>query len=347
VRLPPVTIVLSSYNGEKFIAEQIASIQQQTHPSWKLLVRDDGSSDHTIDIVQALAEVDDRIVLLRDDRGNLGPAASFGVLLEHALNAGAGYVALADQDDVWSPTKIARGLESMLRHEGQIGESKPILVHTDLTVVREDLRLVHRSFLAYQGLRNLADSPLGTLLIQNFVTGCTTLINRRLLQVAVPLPSVIMHDWWLALCAAALGEIHYLPEPTVLYRQHGRNALGSVGQRKALWHSLRNPVASWLEGDVVLQQAIEQARELTKRVEREELGNPAAPRSLRVLRDFCRAFSEGDGLTRLRVLSRYNIRPRTFLPYPVRFYARVLLWSRASHSPAGRASAASSRRAQD
>jgi hypothetical protein len=347
VRLPPVTIVLSSYNGEKFIAEQIASIQQQTHPDWKLLVRDDGSCDQTVPIVQALARVDDRITLLRDDRGNLGPAASFGVLLEYALNTNAGYVALADQDDVWAPTKIARGLETMLRYERQTDEPKPILVHTDLTVVREDLSLVHRSFLAYQGLRNMADSPLGTLLIQNFVTGCTTLINRRLLQVAVPLPSVIMHDWWLALCAAALGQIHYLPEPTVLYRQHGRNALGSVGQRKALWHSVRNPIASWLQGGVVLERAIDQARELTKRVEREEAGNSAASRSLRVLRDFCRAFSEGDALTRLRVLSRYKIRPRTFLPYPVRFYARVLLWSRASQVPAGRASVGSSRRAQD
>ncbi|HJR16888.1 MAG TPA: glycosyltransferase family 2 protein [Gemmatimonadales bacterium] len=340
--LPPVTIVLSSYNGEKFIAEQIASIRQQTHPDWKLLVRDDGSSDHTRDIVQALIEVDDRIMLLRDHRGNLGPAASFGVLLEYALNHGAGYVALADQDDVWSPTKIARELEVMLRQEDRSGESEPILVHTDLTVVREDLRLIHQSFLAYQGLRHLADSPLGTLLIQNFVTGCTTLINRPLLQLAVPLPSVIMHDWWLALCAAALGEICYLPEATVLYRQHRMNALGSPGQRKALWRSLRKPVDAWLQAGVVLEQALEQARELTKRVEREGPGSAAAFASLSVLRDFCRAFSEGDGLTRLRVLSRHNIRPRTFLPYPVRFYARVLLWSRTSYSPAGRASAGGS-----
>ena len=342
MKLPAVTIVLSSYNGEKFIAEQIASIRQQTHTVWKLLVRDDGSSDRTTDILQAFAEADDRIILLTDQRGNLGPAASFGVLLESALNNGASYVALADQDDVWSPTKIARELELMLREEDQSGESKAILVHTDLTVVSEDLQLIHRSFLAHQGLRHMANSPLGTLLIQNFVTGCTTLINRPLLQLAVPLPKVIMHDWWLALCAAALGKICYLPEPMVLYRQHRTNALGSVGRRKALWHSLRKPVDSWLQAGVVLEQALEQARELTERVERDERGGSSALGSLRVLRDFYRAFTEGNGLTRLRVLSRYNIRPRTFLPYPVRFYARVLLWSRAPHSPAGRASAGGS-----
>jgi glycosyltransferase involved in cell wall biosynthesis len=342
VNLPAVTIVLSSYNGERFIAEQIDSIRQQTHTAWKLLVRDDGSSDRTTDIVQAFTQLDDRITLLPDHRGNLGPAASFGVLLEYALNNGAGYVALADQDDVWSPTKLARELELMLREEDQSGESSAILVHTDLTVVGEDLRLVHYSFLAYQGLRHLADSPLGTLLIQNFVTGCTALINRPLLQVAVPLPKVIMHDWWLALCAAALGKICYLPEPMVLYRQHGGNAIGSAGRRKALWRSLRKPVDSWLQAGVVLEQALEQARELTRRVERDGRGSSAAIDSLRALREFCRAFTEGDGLTRLRVISRYNIRPRSFLPYPVRFYARVLLWSGATHSPAGRASAGGS-----
>jgi hypothetical protein len=92
----------------------------------------------------------------------------------------------------------------------------------------------------------------------------------------------------------------------------------------------------------VLEKALEQARELAKRVERDGRRSSAAFESLRVLRDFYRAFTEEDGLTRLRVISRYNIRPRTFLPYPVRFYARVLLWSRATHSPAGRASAGGS-----
>jgi len=333
--LPPVTIVLSSYNGERFIADQITSIQRQIHPDWKLVVRDDGSSDHTLEIVEGLAEVDHRIVLIRDRLGNLGPQASFGVLLEYALSAGAVYVALADQDDVWMPAKISRELELMLRREAQVGEATPILIHTDLAVVAEDLQLVHRSYLAYEGLRHLDESPLNTLLIQNFVTGCTTLFNRALLKAAVPIPSVIMHDWWLALCAAALGEVRWVAEPLVLYRQHARNAMGAVGQRRALWHSLRNPVASWLRADVLLDQVVDQARELAQRIEQEERGSLAAAHSLRVLRDFCGAFNEGDGLARLRVLSRHRIRPRTFLPYPVRFYARVLLWTRATHSPKG------------
>jgi rhamnosyltransferase len=327
VRLPSVTIVLSSYNGEKFIAEQIASIQQQTHTDWKLLVRDDGSSDHTRNIVQAMAAVDGRVSLLPDGRGTLGPVASFGVLLEHALATGSGYIALSDQDDVWSPTKIARQLELMVRHEREVGASRPALVHTDLSVVDEDLRPIHSSFLAYQGLRPLPRRPLGPLLIQNFVTGCATLLNRALLAVAVPVPAAIMHDWWLALCSAALGDILHLDEATVLYRQHGANTLGSPGRKRALWRSLRNPVASWLQADLLLDRATGQARELIARLERERARNPAASHSLAVLREFCEAFSGGSGLKRLRVLARHRIRPRTFLPYPVRFYAGVLLWS--------------------
>ena len=94
-----------------------------------------------------------------------------------------------------------------------------------------------------------------------------------------------------------------------------------------MWRSLRNPIASWLQADLLLAQATSQGRELMTRIEREKATHPAASHSLTVLRDFCEAFRAGGGLERLRVLARHRIRPRTFLPYPVRFYAGVLLWS--------------------
>jgi rhamnosyltransferase len=341
VNLPPVTIALSSYNGERFIAEQIASIRQQTHRGWQLLVRDDGSSDGTVRMVETHAAGDPRITLLRDDAGNLGPAASFGVLLDRALLDGAEYVALADQDDVWSPTKIEDELRLMLDREQTAGKARPILVHTDLKVVRDDLSVVHDSFLGYQGLRHL-DAPLGTLLVQNFVTGSTLLLNRALLEVAMPIPRVIMHDWWLALCAASVGEIAFVDRATVLYRQHGSNTLGSVGLKRAVWRSLRNPFVAWLEADGVLNQALDQARELSRRLERERARHPQASQSLAMVGEFCRAFTLGSGLSRLRVVARHGIRPRTFLPYPVRYYARVLLWQRRP-SRAGRPAAADPR----
>src|SRR4051812_43971014 len=149
---PELLIVLSSFNGYKFITDQINSIRRQTYSDWALLVRDDGSSDNTVALVESLARQDTRIALLRDSKGNLGPAASFGMLLSHALQSGVRYVALADQDDVWLPTKLAHEMELLRDQEATVGSATPLLVHTDLAVVREDLSLLHRSFLEFQGI---------------------------------------------------------------------------------------------------------------------------------------------------------------------------------------------------
>lgn len=319
-----LVILLSSFNGGKFIAEQIGSIRRQSYPNWRLIVRDDGSSDDTIAVVESLAAQDDRISLLRDIKANLGPAASFGVLLAHARELGARYVALADQDDVWLATKLSRELQLLQNQEAVAGTATPLLVHSDLAVVREDLTLLHRSFFDFQGLRHQSDFPLGTLLIQNFVTGSTVVLNRALLEAVVPLPRVIMHDWWLALCAAALGRLLYLPEATVLYRQHGNNAQGSRGRVAGVIDAVRRPVTWWVDSATMLDRAVAQASELAQRLER--IG-PNASSAAAVLRDFCSAFGPAGGaLKRLRVVYHHRIRPRSFLPYPVPFYARVLLW---------------------
>jgi rhamnosyltransferase len=324
VSSPDLVILLSSFNGSKFIAEQINSIRRQSYAGWTLLVRDDGSSDNTVGIVESLAAADSRIGILRDAKGNLGPAASFGVLLARARDSGARYVAIADQDDVWLPGKLARELELLRDQEAAAGPALPLLVHSDLAVVREDLTLLHRSFLEFQGIRHQTASPLARLLVQNFVTGSTVVVNRALLEAAVPVPQVIMHDWWLALCAAALGRILYLPEATVLYRQHGSNAQGSQGLRAGVIDAVRRPVTWWTGSAGLLSRAVNQAHELAQRLERtKQSTSPAAA----LLRDFCAAFGpRGGALRRLRVVYHHRIQPRSFLPYPVPFYARVLLW---------------------
>jgi rhamnosyltransferase len=323
VSQPELVILLSSFNGRKFIIDQINSIRRQTYSAWTLLVRDDGSSDDTVDLVESLARQDERISLLRDTKGNLGPAASFGVLLSHALDSPARYVALADQDDVWLPTKLARELDLLRQREAAAGMATPLLVHSDLAVVREDLSLLHRSFLEFQGIRHQSEAALPRLLVQNFVTGATVVLNRALLEVAVPVPQVIMHDWWLALCAAALGRLLYLPESTVLYRQHGSNAQGSQGRWAGVVDAVRRPLSWWTGSAGMLERAIGQARELTQRIEqRRPEGSTTA-----MLREFCAAFgSQGTAAKRLRVVYHHRIQPRSLLPYPVPFYARVLLW---------------------
>jgi glycosyltransferase involved in cell wall biosynthesis len=329
-------ILLSSYNGASFIAEQIESIRRQTLESWHLLVRDDGSSDDTVGLVQSLAASDARIRLLRDDRGNLGPARSFGVLMEAALSAGAEYVAFADQDDVWHADKLEHEVGALRRREAEVGAAVPLLVHTDLTVVDEALRCIDRSFMAFQGLDQDGGAPLPWLLAQNFVTGCTTVINRALLRAALPLQDIVMHDWWLALCAAALGEILYLPRATVLYRQHDRNAAGSRWWMHASLDAALHPLR-WLRSSrTTFSATVAQACALARRVERESPGGSRGPASLATVREYCQAFSTGTGaLGRLRTVWRHRVRPRSSLGYPLFFYARVALWPAGGHRPCG------------
>jgi hypothetical protein len=107
-------------------------------------------------------------------------------------------------------------------------ESAPLMVHTDLRVVDQELNTVWDSFWQLQHLGFQNCSKLNRLLMQNGITGCTVMVNQKLRELATPVPpEAIMHDYWLALTAAAFGTIAYLNIPTILYRQHGANYAGA------------------------------------------------------------------------------------------------------------------------
>ncbi|MDQ3310444.1 MAG: glycosyltransferase, partial [Gemmatimonadota bacterium] len=186
----------------------------------------DGSTDSTVEAVQAFAEEDERIRLLEGGGTRLGALGGFAWLLEHAA-PGAEYVMFCDQDDVWLPNKIADTLSAMQKAEADAAPGTPVLVHTDLTVVDEQLGVIDESLWSYQGIQPELDT-LDRLLIQNCVTGCTAMINGPLREKAgtVP-PEAVMHDWWLTLVASCFGRIVRLSNPTILYRQHGRNDTGA------------------------------------------------------------------------------------------------------------------------
>ncbi|NOS81145.1 MAG: glycosyltransferase family 2 protein [Nitrospira sp.] len=225
-----IAILLGTYNGGRFVGEQIQSIQGQTVSTWKLLIRDDGSQDGTMEVIADFSRRDERIRCIGDRLGRLGVVGNFGELMRIAHAEGADYIFFSDQDDVWVSNKIANQLTYLKEMESQHGQKTPILVYSDLEVVTQQLEGTHPSFMSYQGLTHESRDPLRVLLTQNFVTGCATVINRPLLELANPLPAdVIMHDWWLALCAAACGRIEYLPHALVRYRQHGANQIGAEG----------------------------------------------------------------------------------------------------------------------
>lgn len=236
-----IAILLSTYNGQKYIEELLESIQHQTFKSWKLLIRDDGSTDKTVDIIKAFTNIDLRIHIITDTKGNVGVVRSFSLLAEFALEQlHADYVMYSDQDDIWHSDKIDVTLSKMFQLDLHYPDNTPIAVHTDLRVVNQIGDEVYPSFMELQRLRNEDKDPLGVLLIQNYVTGCTLMVNRALLKLALPFPTnVMMHDWWIALCASIFGQIGFVNKATIDYRQHDNNTIGAKSLKNTILNRLR------------------------------------------------------------------------------------------------------------
>lgn len=223
-----VEILLATWNGADHLPELLAGIAGQSHSNWRLLIRDDGSTDRTGEILADFQRQHrDRVRILEDGDGNLGPCRNFLTLLEHSH---ADYLMFCDQDDLWLPDKIALTLERMQSLEKSCGNGLPLLVHTDFKVVDEQLQILASSGHHYQRLDPVRGAQLPRLLVQNVVTGCTAMINARLRRLVLPVPdAALMHDHWLALTAAAFGKIGYVATPTLLYRQHQSNQVGAAG----------------------------------------------------------------------------------------------------------------------
>lgn len=222
----PVDILLPTYNGAKYLSSQMDSLLQQTYDNWRLIIRDDLSSDDTPSLINEYrAKYPDRIQVLDNLSIKKGVTGSFECLMQASS---ARYVAFCDQDDVWSPDKLQLQVETMRELEKAHGSSMPILVHTDLTVVDDRLRIISQSFWQYQHLCPDKMCSLPRMLVQNCVTGCTVLANRPLIELALPFPEgVIMHDWWMALIAVSEGVVRDMNTPTVKYRQHDTNDTGA------------------------------------------------------------------------------------------------------------------------
>ena len=219
-------ILLSTHNGERYLSDQIDSLLEQTYTDWRLLIRDDGSTDRTLDIIDTyIKSHPDKILLLTDECGCIGASQSFSQLLRQST---APYIALCDQDDSWVSEKLATQMRKMLDEESNSGKDFPLLINTDLMVTTNTLDILSKSFWKYQNINPVKMCSLRKLLVQNHITGCTCLMNRALVNNALPIAKdAIMNDWWIALVAAAKGKIISISTPTVLYRQHDQNSIGA------------------------------------------------------------------------------------------------------------------------
>ena len=221
-----VAILLSTFNGARFLPDQLASIARQTHPAWRLLWRDDGSTDDSIGLVQAFAPGHCQQLAGQD---RLGATASFMALLRAA--APDETVAFADQDDVWLPEKLARGLAALTPFA-----DRPAIYCARQMLVDSQLQELGLS----APVRPLA---FPAALTQNVATGCTLMLNPAAARLVAEskAPGGTLHDWWSYLVVTARGGALVVDDtPTVLYRQHAANLVGAPrSRRRRAWAALR------------------------------------------------------------------------------------------------------------
>lgn len=253
-----VDVVLATYNGQRYLQQQLDSLLGQTVANTRILIGDDGSSDDTLALADQYAvKHPERVRVLPKEQGGKGACGNFNRLLSAT---DAPYVFLCDQDDVWDEDKISVSLSYLRELESMHGSETPILVHTDLRVVDQNLKTISDSFFEFQKLDAQA-STFKQLLVQNMVTGCTVVVNRALLNKALPIPEgAIMHDWWLALVVTAFGKIGFVDRATMSYRQHGANTVGAKGWTIALIGSRLKKLMSRSGAGNLLRPGVVQAK---------------------------------------------------------------------------------------
>lgn len=226
-----IDVLLASYNGERYISEQIESVLAQTCGDFTLHICDDCSTDRTAELVRHYTKrYPDKVKLTVNEKNSGSAGNNFFKLLNASS---ADYIMFCDQDDVWFKDKIERTLAKMRQAEINFGESTPILVHTDLTVADKDLKVIAPSMFKAQHL-DTSRIAVNNLAVQNVVTGCTVMLNRTLADRLNYIPSAVpVHDWWIALLTACCGRIVCLDEPTLYYRKHDTNVCGAQDMESA------------------------------------------------------------------------------------------------------------------
>ncbi|MEQ3029850.1 glycosyltransferase family 2 protein [Alistipes indistinctus] len=217
-----LAILLSTYNGERFLREQLDSLFNQRYSDFTLYVRDDGSTDTTVDIIHEYQTKHENVILLHDPWQHRGASGSFMWMLQQIE---ADFYMFCDQDDVWMSNKVGDTFSLMQ----QCDLKQPTIIHTDLAITDENLHVTHPSYWSFTKKPAKYSASYHYHCAYNNVTGCTMLINRQARDLAVHIPeNSPMHDKWIALVVSYhRGTIRYLPYATIYYRQHATNVIGA------------------------------------------------------------------------------------------------------------------------
>ena len=217
-----VAVLMSTYNGSRYLSQQLESVLQQTVGDFTLLIRDDGSKDDTLQLLQQCQDPRVRVFAGK----NLGPSGSFFALLEEARKLDADQVFFCDQDDIWMPQKIELLLAELAKCP-----SGPALVFSDFSMIDGEGNITGDSYANMAQLRIPRDGNFfPKLLAQPYVFGCASVLNKALLDlIANPPEGIEMYDCWIALVASVFGTVRYLATPTIYHRFHTNNATGKAG----------------------------------------------------------------------------------------------------------------------
>ena len=319
---PNTAILIGTYNGARFVHAQIESIRHQIGKKCRIFISDEASTDNTVDVIKKIACQDKRVVLVASNTTRLGVIQNYDRLFHAALDWGAERVFISDQDDIWCPGKLRLQHERIDQLEKTFGQSCPVLVHTDLFVVDVRLQPIHNSFFNFQGLKPEKNNSINFLIAQNHVTGCTCAFNRALLKIAAPIPdSAVIHDWWLALCAATFGRIEMINKPLTLYRQHENNVVGV----KKIFHMLEQPnlkkiLRQWRAGTTHFKQSFHQAAALQLLIA--EHPQKISPDIKQLINVYAACRNQGR-LERFGAIIKNNIRRQGIL-FQFSFYLRLL-----------------------
>jgi glycosyltransferase involved in cell wall biosynthesis len=220
---PKVSIAICTFNGEKFIAEQLESVLKQSYQNIEIIIVDDCSSDETSKICESYH--DERIKLFKN-KENIGYTKNF----ERAISICNGdYICLCDQDDIWFENKIEILVQNFADH---------ILVYHDSNFIDELGRKIETSTMGQRYHMYEGNSAL-PFLLSNCISGHAAMFDRSILPYLLPFDKRFFHDWWLAYVAVNLGEIKYINQVLVSYRQHTSSITDNLGLKNDL---IRKPV---------------------------------------------------------------------------------------------------------
>lgn len=241
-----VSVVMASFNGERFIAKQIKSVLSQSYTELELIIVDDGSSDQTADIVKEFLTQDERVYFFPSGK-NLGLVKNF----ERGLKLSKGeFIVFADQDDIFQEDKIEKQLAALNNN------LKADMVISDLELIDDADNRLFESMWQFQGICPEKKAPFKRLCVDNYATGCAMMFSRKLLDSTFSFPSHLkIHDQWLALLAARKngGGIEVIREPLTRYRQHQDNVVGAKSSKQLDWFNVFSKIFS-LEGLKVYHQ---------------------------------------------------------------------------------------------